>query len=175
MVAKGFTFWGQWTTAMSVVIALLFILAYYQTGAVNSQYRVLAALTLLGSVPCYSLLHVYHKKHHHLNGLCRLSLGWLVTLLGLASIGLLSNTSDLFSLEIIIVWSLLGLCVQILLYVPIHYLSGYYHRQLNRQHKTLIIGNNALALKLAGTLSKHEHLTLVGLVKIGRASCRERV
>ncbi|MEB0028804.1 undecaprenyl-phosphate glucose phosphotransferase [Pseudomonas sp. MH9.2] len=166
LVAKGFTFWGQWTTAMSVVIALLFILAYYQTGAVNSQYRVLAALTLLGSVPCYSLLHVYHKKHHHLNGLCRLSLGWLVTLLGLASIGLLSNTSDLFSLEIIIVWSLLGLCVQILLYVPIHYLSGYYHRQLNRQHKTLIIGNNALALKLAGTLSKHEHLTLVGLVSL---------
>lgn len=163
-MAKGLTFWGQWASALSGTLALLFALAYYRTGEVASHYRVLAILTLLGSVPAYSMLQVYHKKHHYLNGLGRLLCGWLVTLAGLTTIGFLSKTSELFSREIVITWSSIGLGLQVLLYVPMHSFSKYYHRQLNRQHNTLIIGTNGLALKLADTLAKLEYLPLVGLV-----------
>ena len=125
---------------MGFVIALLFALAYYQTGEVGSHYRVLAVLFLLGSVPSYSLMQAYHKQHGYLSGLARLLIGWLITLAGLTSIGFLSKTGELFSREIIITWALLGYGLQALLYIPMHSFSKFYHRQLNRQHNTLIIG-----------------------------------
>lgn len=163
-VAKGLTFWGQWFVAMSCVVALLCMLAYYQSAEVGFHYRMLAILTVLLSVPVYSALQVYYKRHHYFNGLVRLLFGWTVTLAGLAVIGLISNASDLFSREVIITWALLGYAVQILPYLLMHYLSKYYHQKFNHHYNSLIIGTNGIALKLADTFSKQNHFPLVGLV-----------
>ncbi|MGF6399717.1 undecaprenyl-phosphate glucose phosphotransferase [Pseudomonas frederiksbergensis] len=163
-ISKGLTFWGQWIIAITSVNTLLFALALYQTGEIEAHYRVLAVLTLLGSVPSYSLLLVYHKQHGYLSGLGRLLLGWLLTLAGLTTIGFLSKTSELFSREIILVWALAGYCVQALLYLPLHSFSRHYHRQLHSQNNTLIIGTDQLAVNLADKLAKTEYPPLVGLI-----------
>lgn len=163
-ITKGLTFWGQWAIAITSVNALLFALAMYQNGEVSAHYRVLAVLTFLGSVPAYSLLQVYHKRHGYLTGLGRLLLGWLLTLTGLTSIGFLSKTSELFSREIILIWAVTGYCLQALLYLPLHGVSRHYHRQLHSQYNTLIIGTDPLAVKLADKLSKIEYSPLVGLI-----------
>ncbi|VVQ02028.1 UDP-glucose:undecaprenyl-phosphate glucose-1-phosphate transferase [Pseudomonas fluorescens] len=163
-VAKGLTFWGQWFAAMSCVVALLFVLAHYETGAIDFHYRMLAILTVLVSVPVYSALQVYYKRHDYLNGLARLLLGWTVILAGLFSIGFISIASDLFSREIIMTWSLFGYLVQMVTYLLLHNLSKYYHQKFNHQYNSLIIGTNGIALKLADTFSKQNHFPLVGLV-----------
>ncbi|APC14804.1 undecaprenyl-phosphate glucose phosphotransferase [Pseudomonas frederiksbergensis] len=163
-ITKGLTFWGQWAIAITSVSALLFALALHQTGEIDAHYRVLAVLTFLGSVPSYSLLQVYHKRHGYLTGLGRLLLGWLLTLTGLTSIGFLSKTSELFSREVILVWAVVGYCLQALLYLPLHGFSRHYHRQLHSQYNTLIIGTDPLAVKLADKLSKTEYPPLVGLI-----------
>ncbi|WP_256218803.1 undecaprenyl-phosphate glucose phosphotransferase [Pseudomonas agarici] len=163
-VAKGLTFWSQWSASMSCVIALLLILAYDETGAVNFHYRMLAILTLLVSVPVYSALQVYYKKHDYFNGLARLLLGWTTTMACLLAIMLISRASDLFSRETIITWSLLGYIVQIPPYLTMHHLSKYYHQKLNHQYNSLIIGTNNIALKLADTFSQQNHFPLIGLV-----------
>ncbi|MCU1753115.1 undecaprenyl-phosphate glucose phosphotransferase [Pseudomonas sp. 6D_7.1_Bac1] len=163
-ITKGLTFWGQWAIAITSVNALLFALALYQTGEVDARYRVLAVLTFLGSVPSYSLLQVYHKRHGYLTGLGRLLLGWLLTLAGLTSIGFLSKTGELFSREIILIWAVAGYCLQALLYLPLHGFSRHYHRQMHSQYNTLIIGTDRLAVKLADTLAKTEYPPLVGLI-----------
>ena len=163
-VAKGLTFWGQWSVSMSVVLALLFMLAYYETDAVDFHYRMLAILTLLVSVPVYSAFQVYYKKHDYINGLARLLLGWTITLACLFTIGFISIASDLFSREVIMTWSLLGYVVQILPYLLMHHLSKHYHQKFNHQYNSLIIGTNGIALKLADTFSKQNHFPLVGLV-----------
>lgn len=163
-VAKGLTFWGQWSVAMSCVVALLCMLAYYQSSEVGFHYRMLAILTVLVSVPVYSALQVYYKRHHYFNGLVRLLFGWTITLAGLAALGLISNASDLFSQEVIITWALLAYAVQVLPYLLMHHLSKYYHQKFNHHYNSLIIGTNGIALKLADTFSRQNHFPLVGLV-----------
>ena len=76
-MARGLTFWGQWSIAMTFVIALLLALVYTKLGTIDFHYRVLAILTLLVSVPAYSATHVYYKRHKAFNGAIRLLLGWL--------------------------------------------------------------------------------------------------
>ena len=164
-MARGLTFWGQWALALITVNGTLFALTLYHTAEVAPQYRVLAALTVLGSLPSYSLLQVYHKRHRYLTGLGRLLLGWLLTLSGLTSIGFLSKTSQLFSREIILVWAVAGYCLQVLLYVPLHGFSRRYHRQLHSHYNALILGTDPSAVKLADQLANTEFPSLVGLIR----------
>ena len=56
------------------------LLVYWRVGSLTSEYRVLMILTVLGSVPIYSVMQVYHKRHGLLVGLGRLLAGWLILL-----------------------------------------------------------------------------------------------
>jgi putative colanic acid biosynthesis UDP-glucose lipid carrier transferase len=161
---KGLTFWGQWTLAMAYVVTLLFSLVYHQTGTVEFYYRVCAVITVLASIPAYSLCQVYAKKDDVVTGLRRLLIGWLLTLASLTAVGFLCKADALFSREVILIWAVFGYVGQVLLYLPLHSFSRYYHRQLQDQHKTLIIGTGELALGLAKRLTSLEHFPLVGLV-----------
>lgn len=164
-MTRGLTFWGQWALALVTVNSWLFALTLYQTGEIAPHYRVLAALTVLGSLPAYSLLQVYHKRHSYHAGLGRLLLGWLLTLSGLTSIGFLSKTSQLFSREIILIWAVTGYGLQVLLYLPLHGFCRHYYRQLHSQYNTLILGTDPLAVKLADQLASSEFPPLVGLIR----------
>jgi putative colanic acid biosynthesis UDP-glucose lipid carrier transferase len=161
---KGLTFWGQWAIGQGYIVALLFLLVYYQTGTVEFYYRVCATLTVLASVPAYSWCGVYAKKDNYLTGLARLLMGWSMTLAGLAIVAFICKADGLFSRQIILVWAVCGYIGQALLYVPLHGFSKYYQRSLQREHKTLIVGTGELALGLVNKLRTLEHFPLVGLV-----------
>ncbi|WP_439862023.1 undecaprenyl-phosphate glucose phosphotransferase [Pseudomonas sp. MBLB4136] len=161
---RGLTFWGQWFAAISSVILLLSVLALFKTGEMGEQYRVLALLVLLGSVPAYSLLRVYHKHHGYLTGLSRLLAGWLVLLAGLTVAAFVTKTSASFSREVILTWAVLGFALQAGLYLPLHFCARSYQRQLQRERTSLIIGTGDLAHNLADKLARQQCEPLAGLV-----------
>lgn len=103
-MARGLTFWGQWSIAMTFVIALLFAMVYTKFGSIDFHYRMLAILTLLVSVPAYSITHVYYKRHKAFNGSIRLFFGWMLTLACLSTIGFITKSGELFSRETLISW-----------------------------------------------------------------------
>lgn len=162
--ARGLTFWGQWAAAIGMLILLLCALAMGKTGHIETQYRILALYTLLGSVPAYSLMRVYHKHHGYVAGLGRLLAGWLVLLSGLTVIAFLTKTSELFSREIIITWAGAGFIVQACLFLPLHAFSRRYHQQLQSARTSLVIGTGDLAQELADKLVRKRNEPLVGLV-----------
>ena len=164
LTPKGLTFWGQWTLASSLVVALLFALVILKTGQLEYHYRVLAAFSILASIPAYMLCDVYSKKDDYAVGLGRLFMGWLLTLLILIAVGIACNANALFPLEILLLWAAISYAVLALCYIPIHSLSRYYHGQLHERHKSLIIGTGKLAADLANTLSRQKRSPLVGLV-----------
>ncbi|WP_249675110.1 undecaprenyl-phosphate glucose phosphotransferase [Pseudomonas abieticivorans] len=165
---KGLTFWGQWVIASSIIVTLLFSLAYYHTDNVAFYYRACAVLTLLASLPAYSLCQVYAKQDSYLSGLTRLLAGWLLTLSVLTVIGFLCKADELFSRQVIVQWALLGYAAQALTYLPLQWFSRRYHRHLQRQHRTLIVGTGELAIGLANTLGQLDQCPLVGLVSAGQ-------
>ncbi|PMX07005.1 MULTISPECIES: undecaprenyl-phosphate glucose phosphotransferase [unclassified Pseudomonas] len=164
LTPKGLTFWGQWTLASSLVVALLFALVVLKTGQLDYYYRALAAFTILASLPAYMLCDVYSKKDDYGVGLGRLFMGWLLTLIILLAVGIACNAGALFPLEILLLWAATSYALLALCYIPIHSLSRYYHNQLHERHKSLIVGTGKLAADLATTLSRRKRSPLVGLV-----------
>lgn len=164
LTPRGLTFWGQWTLASSLVVALLFTLVIVKTGQLEYYYRVLAAFTILASLPAYTLCDVYSKKDDYAVGLGRLFMGWLLTMGILFAVGVACNASALFPVETLLLWAAVSYPLLALCYIPLHSLSRYYHRQLHERQKSLIVGTGKLAVDLARTLSRQKRSPLVGLV-----------
>lgn len=161
---RGLTFWGQWLCAMTLVNLLLILLVHWRVGDLPSEYRVLMSLTLLGSLPVYSLVQVYHKRHGLLVGLSRLLAGWLILLGLLMSIAFVTQTSALFSRQVIVVWAVAGFLVQAASFLPLHCFVRLYTRMIRNERRAVIIGTCPTADELAKKLFDPERAMLLGFV-----------
>ncbi|VVN78675.1 undecaprenyl-phosphate glucose phosphotransferase [Pseudomonas fluorescens] len=161
---RGLTFWGQWLCALSLVNLLLMLLVYWRVGSLNSEYRILMILTVLGSVPIYSVMEVYHKRHGLLSGLGRLLAAWLILLAVLITIAFISQTSAIYSRQVIIVWAVLGFLIQAVSFLPLHYLARRHSRKLCNERRAVIIGTCPTAHKLAKKLSRPNRALVLGFI-----------
>lgn len=157
------TFWIQWLVGCALTLILLCGLTLDKNGEIAAQYRVLALLTLLASVPAYSLARAYQKQHGYLSGLARIFAAWVVLLSGLAIAGFVTKTGALFSREVILQWTVLGFGVQALAFMPLHYIARHMHQQMRAQRRALVLGTGALAQQLADRLTQRGE-PLAGLV-----------
>jgi putative colanic acid biosynthesis UDP-glucose lipid carrier transferase len=161
---RGLTFWGQWLCALTLVNLLLMLLVYWRVGSLTSEYRVLMILTVLGSVPIYSVMQVYHKRHEWLSGLARLLAAWMILLAVLISIAFVTQTSVIFSRQVIIVWAVLGYLIQAASFLPLHYLARLYSQKLCNERRAVIIGTCPTAHTLARKLSRRNRVPLLGFI-----------
>ena len=160
----GLTFWGQWLCGITLVSIVLCGLAIEHFGEVPAEYGLLVALTVLGSVPAYMLLRVYHKRYSYLPGLLHLAAGWATLLTGLALILYASQSSTLFSHRIMLEWALLGFVAQAIAFVPLRYFAMLHARRLNRDRTAIIIGCSPRAYELAERLHRSNRIPLMGMV-----------
>ena len=161
---RGLTFWGQWVTAMCLVNLMLTAIVIHHYGVIPSQYRLLGILTLLGSVPCYAALRVYHKRHRVLSGLGRLAAGWGLLLGALLTIAFTTENISSYSREVVITWAILGFVVQVLSYLPLHVITRLHSRRLRKDRRSVIVGTGALAKDLAEKLSSPCRVPLAGMI-----------
>jgi len=161
---RGLTFWGQWFGAMTLVNLLLVVLVFLRVGSLPSDYRVLMILTILGSVPIYSVMQVYHKRHGLLVGLARLLAAWLILLAVLISIAFVTQTNAQFSRQVIILWALAGFLVQAASFLPLHYFARLYSRVVYNERRSVIIGTCPTAHELAKKLSRPSRAPLLGFI-----------
>lgn len=146
---RGLTFWAQWAAAMLLANMVLSALVVWKYGTIPSEYRLLGVLTLLGSVPAYAMLQVYHKRHRLLSGLGRLLAGWVTLLSGLLIIAFATQTIDSYSREVVFTWAVLGFIVQVVSYLPLHMVTRIHSRKLRKERRSVIVGTSALAIELA--------------------------
>jgi Undecaprenyl-phosphate glucose phosphotransferase len=161
---RGLTFWGQWLCALTLVTSLLMLLVYWRVGSLTSDYRILIILTVLGSVPIYSVMHVYHKRHGLLVGLGRLLAGWLILLAVLAAIAFITQTSAIYSRQVIMLWAVLGYVVQAISFLPLHYFARLHARMVCNERRSVIIGTCPTAHELAKKLCVPNRALVLGFI-----------
>ena len=161
---RGLTFWGQWTCAITLVSMLLCYLVIQRFGDVPTEYRLLIVLTVLGSVPAYAMLRVYHKSFSYLTGLLHLLAGWFTLLAGLVFIAYFSQSLDRFSFEIMREWAVLGFLAQAAAFIPLRYLASKHSAKLRNERASVIIGSGEKAYELAERLSASNRVPLLGLL-----------
>jgi putative colanic acid biosynthesis UDP-glucose lipid carrier transferase len=161
---RGLTFWGQWLCGITLANLLLYVMVDQRYGQIPTEYRVLMILTVLGSVPAYTLWRVYHKRDSYRSGLGRLAAGWFTLLSGLMFIAFVSGSTEMFSRELVLLWGILALGVQSLSFIPLRYLASLHSRKLRNERTSVIIGTCPLALTLAERLSVSNRVPLIGLI-----------
>lgn len=160
---RGLTFWAHWAAALSAVCLFLFIIVFHRLGAFSPEYRALAAVTLLGSVPAYSFVRVYHKRFGYAAGLVRLLLGWCILLCGVLAFAWISGFESV-DLDILRDWAVCGFAVQALVYIPLRYLAVRHARQLRVNRTSVIIGQGPIAQDLAERL--RPRVPLLGMLTL---------
>ena len=170
---RGLTFWAQWATAMLLANMVLSALVVWKYGTIPSEYRLLGVLTLLGSVPAYAMLQVYHKRHRLLSGLGRLLAGWVALLSGLLIIAFATQTIDSYSREVMFSWAVLGFIVQVVSYLPLHMITRIHSRKLRKERRSVIVGTSALAIELADKLSHPSRVPLIGMVATDKSAATQ--
>lgn len=161
---RGLTFWIQWVCAISLSNLLLMLLVYWRVGSLESEYRVLMILTVLGSIPVYSFMQVYHKRHGLLTGLGRLLASCLILLGALISVAFVTQTSSIFSRQVIVTWAVLGYLLQAASYVPLHCLARLHSRKVRSARRSVIIGTSPIANMLAKKLCSPDRVPVLGFI-----------
>jgi putative colanic acid biosynthesis UDP-glucose lipid carrier transferase len=149
---------------MTLAISLLTLLVFWRVGSLTSEYRILMILTVLGSVPIYSMMQVYHKRHGLVVGLGRLLAGWLILLAVLAAIAFITQTSAIYSRQVIMVWAVLGFFVQAASFLPLHYFARLHSRMIYKERRSVIIGTCPTAHELAKKLSRPNRAQVLGFI-----------
>ncbi|WP_426140121.1 undecaprenyl-phosphate glucose phosphotransferase [Pseudomonas sp. DWP3-1-2] len=159
---RGLTFWAQWICAMGLTTLTTCAVVYDAIGAVPYAYRVLMIIGVLGSVPIYSLLHIYHKRFGYGSGLLRLLGGWLLLVAALFGVARLclgqADLDDALLLKV----ACTGYLAQCLTYLPLRYLVSLHSRWLRQERVSVIIGTCPMAYALAQQL--RPRVPVLGLV-----------
>jgi putative colanic acid biosynthesis UDP-glucose lipid carrier transferase len=149
---------------MALANLVLIMLVWDQVGTVASEYRVAMILTVLGSVPAYSFLQVYHKRHGILSGMGRLLAGWMSLLGALIAIAFLTQTTAVFSRQVIMLWVGLGYLAQVASFLPLHYLARMHSRKVRNERRSVIIGISPMADALAKKLTTPNRVPVIGFI-----------
>lgn len=161
---KGLTFWSQWACGMALANLVLVMLVWDRGASVDSEYRVAMILTVLGSVPAYSFLQVYHKRHGILSGMGRLLAGWMSLLGALIAIAFVTQTTSVFSRQVIMLWAGLGYLAQVASFLPLHYLARMHSRKVRNERRSVIIGISPMADALAKKLTTPNRVPVIGFI-----------
>src|SRR5690606_31141330 len=159
-------FWGQWTVATAIQVALLVALTLDKSGDVPSAYRILAVIAALLAIPLCALFRTYSTRNGYLVGLARLAVAWATLTSVLIFIGFVTKTTETYSREVALQWILGGYTLQALAFLPLHKLARKVEGRVNVGTTSIIIGSGQLAYNLATKLRYERNEQMLGLVAL---------
>lgn len=131
---------------------MLYFHTWLRGASFDSEYRALAILTVLLMLIVYNAVGVYQLRHTRLERLSEHLKAWLIVVTLLVVIGFVTKTSNAFSREVILSWSVTGFVVQVVSFFFVSYLQK---KQKADQIRTAIIGTGNLAQHVAYHLQRN--------------------
>ena len=129
-----------------LVCGLLYVHTLLRGAPFESEYQILAILTILLMATVYHLSGVYQPDSSVYRKFILLGQSWLAVVALLIIFAFITKTSTQFSREVILSWMLTGFITQLISLFAVRYLQKQYGSQ---QIRSIIIGNGTLAQHLA--------------------------
>lgn len=143
----------QLGTDIAWVVASLCALVLFKTGAVSSDYRILALVATFCMAFVYSSQGIHRRSSGHLKSVVRISMAWFTVVAALAVLGFVTKTSEHYSRELLLTWLPIALFGQLAAYFCFSYLTRWYRSKLAHSIPTLVIGSGAVAQRLVTSLN----------------------
>ena len=156
--------WWQLILDAVVVITLLVVHTLYKIQQFPDTYLVLAIVTVLAMSFVYNVNGVYRYQPALIDRFLNLLRGWLTVLALLVAIGFATKTSDNFSREVLIIWSISGLIGQFGVYLIISLLQTNFELLAA---PTLLIGARPLGAHLVKHINTNKWISekFIGVVE----------
>ncbi|MGH1440922.1 MAG: undecaprenyl-phosphate glucose phosphotransferase [Cellvibrionaceae bacterium] len=163
---ESLVYWLQLLTDVFLVTGLLVLLVYIKNGDIDLPYRLFAIISGLLLLVIYGVHGVYRRAGSLKSGLYRLSVAWGVLLMLLVFLSFITKTSSIFSREVFLQWAVLGLLLQMLVYVAMQKTVGLVRDRLSPVIRSVVVGNGRLGCHLAAKINNNKWLPdrVVGFV-----------
>lgn len=135
-----------------VVQGLLLLHTWMRTGEFSVEYRILAVITFLLMAVIYNWLGVYRHDSVKSDYLSAFMQAWGTVVVLLAIFGFVSKTSETFSRQVIVIWSVTGFAGQLFVFFLTQKLLG---RAIEESIATLVVGGGELGRHLATHLNRN--------------------
>jgi len=155
--------WIQMVLDHILVQSLLFIHTFTKAEQFSDEYRILAVITFLLMVIIYNVTGVYRHENARSDYISSLLQAWGSMVLLLAIFGFVTKTSETFSREVILTWSVTGFLGQCVIYFISRRTLANNRTDLIR---TLIVGAGDLGHHIATHINRNQWVadSVVGVV-----------
>lgn len=147
-----------------LALGLLFLLTLQRNGDFDAQYRVLAVLAGTLLLILYPVTGVYSPHQGFVWQAWRTVRGWFVLMSTLVLIAFITKTSELFSREVFVYWSLGGAALQIGGIALVNALDRRHRDQHARSTPAVIVGHGPGVGRLHTLLRQQNDIRVVGAV-----------
>ena len=159
-------YWLQATLDIGLITGLLYLNMMIKGIPFNTEYRILAILTILLMVIIYRGADVYSVSRSLVSRVLAIGSAWCMVLIIIISITFATKTSATYSREVYVLWFVTGFVAQLVSYLVVRVLV------INTRHTptpTLIIGTEKLAEQLWRSISQTPGIAddIVGFVAEG--------
>lgn len=146
-----------------VVQGLLIFHSFLKMDGFPTENRVLAIVTFLMMVAIYNGVGVYRHDNARSDYFSALMQGWGLLVVLLAVFGFVTKTSETFSREVILTWSVTGFLGQCLVY---YFTRIFIFRAVSETIPTLMFGGGELARHIATHINRNQWIAdkVVGVV-----------
>jgi len=160
---KSSALWLQILLDQAVVIGLLVLHTWIRIGEFPDVYRILVVATMLVMAIVYQVMGVYQFALSATDRISNLAKGWVVVVILLIFTGFITKTSNIFSREVILVWSLTGFIGQCISYLLVSMLQS---RSKGETIPTLLVGARSMGNHLATHINENKWMPdrIVGVV-----------
>ncbi|MCB1693123.1 MAG: undecaprenyl-phosphate glucose phosphotransferase [Pseudomonadales bacterium] len=155
--------WIQMLLDHFVVQGLLVFHTYTKEGEFSTEYRILAIVAFLLMTVIYKAVGVYRHDNARSDYFSSLMQAWGMLVVLLAAFGFVTKTSDTFSREVILTWSITGFFGQCVVYYVTRTVAV---RFISEAIPTLMLGGGDLARHIAEHVNRNQWIaeTVVGVV-----------
>ncbi len=161
--------WLQIILDASLVAGLLYLHVLLKDIPFETEYRALAIMTVLLMAVIYNINGVYKFSTSLFDRFLNYAKAWAVVLAFIVLVGFVTKTSNFFSREVILTWSVTGFLAQLLAYMAISQIQA---NSKQEEIPTLVVGSDRLAQHLADHINANPWIPdhVLGLVAEDGAS-----
>ncbi|MDZ7924019.1 MAG: undecaprenyl-phosphate glucose phosphotransferase [Marinagarivorans sp.] len=158
--------WIQHGLNFAIVSMTLIVFTLWRDGQMGEQYRVMLVFTLLLMAIIYNLLGVFRRFDTLLGGMQHLARAWGTVVILLAWLAFLTKTSEAYSRQVVVYWTLTAYLAQAITLYCTQRLHRLYRKNISQRVPAIVIGLGDIAKHLGHSIRNNIWLNdqLIGMV-----------
>ena len=149
--------WAKLALDTGIAMALLYVFVLERTGSFGMPYQVMALIGVLLMVTIYQWLSIYHhlRTGGLLNEARSLFKAWVTVLFMLAAIAFVTKSTEIYSREVMLKWSVFGYLGQLGIHMLLRFILRLLRSHGYNLRRAILVGGGPQTVEFAQRLARN--------------------